>query len=38
VTYPAYVDTEADARSLDLTKPKKENESDQIEILKTKYK
>ena len=38
VTYPAYVDTEAEARSLDLTKPKKQNESDQITILKLKYK
>ena len=38
VTYPAYVDTEAEARSLENTKPKKQNESDQIEILKTKYK
>jgi len=38
VTYPAYVDTEAEARSLENTKPKKSNESDQIEILKLKYK
>ena len=38
VTYPAYVDTEAEARSLAMTKPKRANESDQIEIIKLKYK
>jgi HK97 family phage prohead protease len=38
VTYPAYEDTVAEARSILATKPKKVNESDLIEITKLKYK
>ena len=38
VTYPAYEDTVAEARSILATKPKKINESDLIEIIKLKHK
>jgi HK97 family phage prohead protease len=38
VTYPAYEDTLAEARSILDTKPKKINESDLIEIIKLKHK
>ena len=38
VTYPAYKDTMAEARSILETKPKKTNESDLIDIIKLKYK
>jgi phage head maturation protease len=38
VTYPAYEDTLAEARSILDTKPKKENESDLINIIKLKHK
>lgn len=38
VTYPAYEETLAEARSILETKPKKQNESDLINIIKLKHK
>ena len=38
VTYPAYEETIAEARSILETKPKKDNESDLINIIKLKHK
>jgi len=38
VTYPAYKDTMAEARSILNTQPKKPNESDLIDIIKLKHK
>ena len=38
VTYPAYEETLAEARSILDTKPKKDNESDLINIIKLKHK
>ena len=38
VTYPAYEETLAEARSILETKPKKDNESDLINIIKLKHK